>query len=83
LLFSASWITCLFSGIWGRGRLEGSVPVLGLAYAVEALVTGSVLGVASLLGKGCGVGAVRRERMPHLLWDEWERRKSGGGKKRS
>jgi len=67
----------------GAGRLEGSAPVLRLAYAVGALVTGSVLGVAGLLGKCCGVRAVRRERMPHLLWDEWERRKPGGGKKRS
>lgn len=55
--------------------------MLRLAYAVEALVTGSVLGVADLLGKCCGVRAVRREMMPYLLWDEWERRKSGGGKR--
>jgi len=57
--------------------------VLRLAYAVEALVMGSVLSVAGLLGKCCGARAVRRERMPHLLCDEWERRNSGGGKKRS
>jgi hypothetical protein len=67
----------------GAGRLEESAPVLRLAYALEALVTGSVLGVAGLLGKCCGVRVVGRERMPHLLWDEWERRESGGGKKRS
>jgi hypothetical protein len=55
----------------GPGRLEEPAPVLRLAYAVEALVMGSVLGVAGLLGKCCGVRAVRRERrMPHLLWDE-------------
>ena len=83
LLFSASWITCLFSGIGGcGGEAWGWDPVLRLAYVVEVLVTGAVLGVAGLLGKCCWVKAVRRERTPELLWDEWERRKSGGGKKK-
>ena len=64
------------------GKLGAWGPVLRLAYVVEVLVTGAVLGVAGLLGKCCWVKAVRRERMPELLWDEWERRKSGGGKKK-
>lgn len=64
------------------GKLGAWDPVLRLAYVVEMLVIGAVLGVAGFLGKCCWVKAIRRERMPELLCDEWERRKSGGGKKR-
>lgn len=64
-----------------EGVFGGWIGGVVMQRALEGLVTWSVLGFVSLVGKMVGVEAVREERTPRELWEAWRSEKSTRGRK--